>query len=224
MQDWKQSKPMKTIRKGGRKRYRKPFQANAPRFISRPPGKNLQTFDVVGTGITASTTGSLTLLHVPTRSGSNYIDRYGDSTTIKSLRFQYTIYSGSLQTFATTNLYQTVRVCVFWDEQPNGAVPGGALPFLALTPLSNTEPQFSYRFKLLRDERHVITGLQTADKPAMNDIYLRNLALVSNFNQNNGVIGDINTGALYVYIIGDTAAGANFNPVVNFTSRTRFES
>ena len=199
-------------------------RSNAPGFIVRPPGMNLQTYDVIGTSIAASSAGSLTLLHVPNRTNSNYNNRYGDSTTIKSIRFQYTIFSGSAQTFATTNLYQTVRICIFWDEQPNGAVPAGSLPFLALTPLSNTEPQYSYRFKLLRDERHVICGLQTQDRPAMNDLYLKGLSLVTNFNANNEAIGDINTGALYVYIIGDTAVGTNNVPVVNFTSRTRFVS
>jgi len=220
MQGWKQSKPMKTIRKGKRN-YKRNIKSNAPRFISRPPGMNLQTFDVTGSAVNATSSGSLTLLHCPQRTNNNYLDRYGDSTTIKSLRFQYAVKAGVSQ---GSTSFQTVRVCLFWDEQPNGAVPTGNLPFLALDPYSNTEPQFSYRFKLLRDCRHVICGIAAQDKDSFVDLYLKNLSLVTNFNQNNGVIGDINTGALYVYIIGDTALTSANVPTVTFSSRTRFVS
>lgn len=196
--------------------------ANAPAFIARPPGMTLQTFDKVATA-DMSTSATLDLLHSPDRTSTNYNNRIGDSTTIKSIRFKYTIKPGSAQNGATPSFGQWVRVLLFWDEQPNGAFPAGTLPLLALTPNSQSEPQYAYRFKLLRDARHYIQPYNLGQaQDAVGDFFLKNLSLVSNFNANNGSIGDINTGSLLAYFIGDTTITTSNVPVITYTSRTRF--
>jgi len=118
---------------------------------------------------------------------------------------------------------------LFWDNQPNGAVPGGTLPLAALTINALTDPQYSYRFKLLHDERFCIVGgvgltsfSPSKESADCSDFFKGNLNLVSNFSGNAGTVADLTTGALYFYVIGDNAAVTNENPVVTFYSRTRF--
>lgn len=211
---------VKKNRKMGFNKRRKVL-TNAPGFIQNPPGMQLQTFDQTGTATVSSSGTPLVLLHFPDRTGSNYNNRYGDSTTIKSLRFKYTVKPGVSQLTSTGPQY--IRVLIFWDEQPNNAFPSGALPLLALDPNSQAEPQFAYRFKLLRDCRHLVQAQSIGDAvPNIQDIYIKKLSLVSNFNGNSGSISDICTGALLVYFIGDTALTSGNVPVVTYSSRTRF--
>lgn len=196
---------------------------NASPMFAPPKAEELGTKDVSGTA-TASTTGSLNLLFVPTRTGNTYEDRHGDATTIKSIRLRFTIKGG---TTAVTNSYvQWVRCLLFWDNQPNGAVPAGNLPLVSLTVNSLTDPQYSYRFKILHDERFLITssalGATNDNSDECSDFYKAKLNLVSNYSGNAGTIADLTTGALYLYVIGDTAAVTNENPVVTYYSRCRF--
>jgi len=192
----------------------------APMFPTSK-SEELGTKDVSGTA-TASTTGSLNLLFAPTRTGNTYEDRHGDSTTIKTIRLRFTIKSGI--SAVTNNQAQWVRCLLFWDNQPNGAVPGGSLPLSALTVNALTDPQYSYRFKIIHDERFYICSSPGGDSNTGNcsEFYKQNLSLVSNYSGNAGTIADLTTGALFLYVIGDTAAVTNENPVVTYVSRTRF--
>lgn len=201
---------------------------NASAIVPRPSSEELGTYDVSGTA-SASTTGVLTLLFVPTRTGNTYQDRHGDSTVIKSIDLDFTIKAGT--TVITNNLQQWVRVMLFWDNQPNGAVPGGNLPLLALTVNAMMDPQYSYRFTMIRNFRFLVgnstIGIATAIADGglnLGHFYKKGLNLVSNFSGNGGTIADITTGALYMYVIGDTGAVANENPVVTYYSRIKFQT
>lgn len=197
---------------------------NASAIVPRPSSEELGTYDV-STTATASTTGVVTLLFVPTRTGNTYQDRHGDSTVIKSINISFTVKPG---TTTVTNSYpQYVRVMLFWDNQPNGAVPGGALPLSALTVNAMTDPQYSYRFTLIRNWKFLMgsssNGLAGELPSLQGNFFKSGLNLVSNFSGNAGTIADITTGALYLYVIGDTAAVNNENPVVTFVSRVKFQ-
>lgn len=199
---------------------------NASPMFAPPKSEELGTKDVSGS-VTSSTTGSLNLLFVPTRTGNTYEDRHGDATTIKSIRLRFTILGGSV-VLGNAPSKQWVRCLLFWDNQPNGAVPGGNLPLVALNVNALTDPQYSYRFKILHDERFCISPNGTTivqsnkENTDCSDFYKSNLNLVSNYSGNAGTIADLTTGALYLYVIGDTAATTNENPVVTFYSRCRF--
>lgn len=195
---------------------------NASPMFAPPKSEELGTKDVSGT-VVASTTAVLTALFIPTRTGNTYEDRHGDATTIKSIRLRFTLKAGT--TTATNSYPQWVRCMLFWDNQPNGAVPAGTLPLTAATINSLTDPQYSYRFKILHDERFYLSSVTngTNDNTGhQSEFYKSNLTLVSNYSGNAGTIADLTTGALYLYVVGDTAVVANENPVVTYYSRCRF--
>lgn len=199
---------------------------NASAIVPRPSSEELGTYDVSTTAV-ATTTGVLTLLFVPTRTGNTYQDRHGDATVIKSINLNFTVKPGV--TTVTNSYPQWVRCFLFWDNQPNGAVPAGALPLTALTINAMTDPQYSYRFTMIRNWRYQMgsstNGMTGADITTLQGhFYKSGLNLISNFSGNAGTIADITTGALYLYVIGDTAAVSNENPVVTFVSRIKFSA
>lgn len=189
--------------------------SNASGLLGMKNQNSLNVYDASGS-VAASTTGSLTTLHQPTRGATNYNNRFGDSTTIRSFRAKISIAASA------TGTQQYVRVVLFWDNQPNGAVPGGVLPFTALTINALMDPQYDYRFKILKDARFKINGFGVAcDEPTKVDLYLKKLCLTTNFTSDNGNISDIATGAMYLYIIGDQAVGAT-NANCAYYTRTTF--
>lgn len=202
----------------------KPLTNHAPMFPTTK-SEELGTKDVSGTAV-ASTTQINTLLFVPTRTGNTYEDRHGDSTTIKTIRLRYTI-KGPVAGATNVNA-QWVRVVLYWDNQPNGAVPTLPLPFSANTVLSLMDPQYSYRFKILSDKRFYIAAgswnLGNNDVCAQYEYFKNNLDLVSNYSGNAGTIADLTTGALHLFVCSDTAVVAGENPIVTFQSRVRFIS
>lgn len=220
------------LKKGAQRAYAygwRPKKA-AIRTMTLPQGWNppddLGTFDISSTASmdSASTTAAL---FYPTRTGNNYIDRTGDRTKIVSFRFKFTIKPGSAQ---GTN--QWVRCLVYFDNQPNNAVPGGNLPLLALTPLANPEPQYTQRFKIFFNRVINVSSAGAASMAATNQDqtgmsrhyeFYKKCNLMSVFTGNAGSIADIQTGSLNLLVLGDTAAGTNEVPVMTYTSRCRFE-
>lgn len=179
---------------------------------------NLATYDVATTDIMDNST-TVNLLFVPQRTNNSFQDRHGDRTVIRSFRLLYTIKPGTLQ---LTN--QWVRITVYWDNQPNNAFPSGPLPFAALTVTSLPDPQFTQRFRILYD-RQIMISSTNFENAAMitGDLFKKKLALTTVFTANAGGIGDIQSGALNMIVIGDTVNGANANPVMTFSSRCKFD-
>jgi len=211
---------MKTGRRFKRhKRFHKKFKRV---FTGLPKNlftnNNLATYDVSTTDIIDSGS-TVNLLFVPQRTNNSFQDRHGDRTVIRSFRLLYTIKPGTLQ---LTN--QWVRITVFWDNQPNNAFPSAPLPFAAFTVTSLPDPQFTQRFRILFD-RQVLISPTNFESAAMitGDLFKKNLALTSVFTANAGGIGDIQSGALNMLVIGDTANGANANLVMTFSSRCKFD-
>lgn len=181
---------------------------------------NLATIDVTTSDVIDTTT-TTNALFLPTRSNNSFQDRHGDRTTIRSIRFVWTIKPGTLQISGSW-----CRIVLFWDVQPNNAFPSGPLPFAALTPTSLPDPQYTQRFRILYDKRVFIATTQLFDgsaTPIQDKFFRKNLELVSVFTGNAGSITDVQSGSLLLLVIGDLANGANQNPVITFSTRCKFD-
>lgn len=204
----------------GQRRRRRRTTTVSPLTIKRIP--DLQTIDTVANGVQMSTAVNTALMFVPTRNNTNYTDRIGDQTTITSILFQCTFSRGAAQLAVTG---QHVRILLFWDRQPNGAFPAGNLPLINATPTGLIDPQYTRRFKCLFDHDVCIGPSGTEVSASSSELhfkYYKKCSLVTRFIGNGGSIADIETGALILYAIGDTAITANNVPVVNYSCRCKF--
>lgn len=167
--------------------------------------------DIGVTTYQVNTTASITLLHIPTL-GSDFNNRIGRKTLIKSLFIRGRLFweAGSLNTNS-----QHARMIVLWDTQPNGAAPAATDVLVSAETASQLNPNNRDRFKVLCDKQFVMGPFNGATPafgvPAGHSIKLyKKLSLETIFNSTNGgTIGDINSGALYMFWIGTVASGTN---------------
>lgn len=194
----------------------------------------MKVIDVPVGNVDVNTTGSFTLLN-GCEQGSDYTDRIGRKIFMKSLFIrgmvstQPSLNAGSSPSAANS---QTARMVVFIDSQPNGAAP-------SVTDLLNTASPFSQlnlnnrdRFRILADETFCFGPLVTSTTATQAIAYADNQAsLVERylrlrhetiFNAGNaGTIGDINSGALYMFWIGSVISGAA-DCIATVSTRVRF--
>lgn len=180
-----------------------------------------------------NTTGSFTLLHVPVL-GTDYTNRIGRKTSALSVHVQ-----GRIQTEASagnipvTVAAQEARMILFVDFQPNGAAPAVTDLLLSATPASFLNPNNRDRFSVLADERFFFDPMFTSNvvtqsyASSVNQIFgvdcEGSIRLETVFNGvNGGTIGDITSGALYMFWIGSTAAGVNLDANAIVASRVLF--
>lgn len=218
----RQRKPRKTIAKRSAvRRPRAPMHASIKRNI-----KDLQYFDqTIGSGAVGTTMIYQTLFF-PTQ-GTTATSRYGDRTSIKSIRWNFRLNPGSGQ---AANI--TCRVVLFWDNQPNGANPSSPLPLLTASIYALPHPDYRYRFTILRDFLIPVqpisvnqTGFSSnSNQDVIQRGYLRNLDFVSQFISNNGNVTDLASGALCMIFISDTAVVVNQNPTVDGICRCLYTS
>lgn len=180
-----------------------------------------------------NTTGSFTLLHVP-QLGTDYTQRVGRKTLIKSLYIRGRVATEtSISLAAVTNGSQMARMIVFLDLQPNGAAP-------AVTDLLNTAAPESMlnlnnrdRFKIIKDKQWVfdpyvnVTTATQSQYGAPRQTYPLKVFKKCNYEVifnavNGGTISDINSGALYMFFIGSSPAGANTDVNAIVGTRIRF--
>lgn len=133
--------------------------------------------------------------------GDSASNRTGNSVVGKNLQVKLTVQ----QTGATAN--QTVRVIIFLDKQPNGALPavGGAGGVLQTA--GNYQAFLNdgarARYRILMDKTF---SVQTSGPSIINYkkfIPLRDIQ--TRYGQNLGTVADIQTNALGILYIGDTS-------------------
>lgn len=167
----------------------------------------------------ATTTPVITALNTANISASAIAGRIGRAILMKSvqLRMQF-----KREDTATTTV-QAVRVGLFYDKQPNAALPaitevydsGTGVNSTWLRNLSNSE-----RFYCLFDEVYTLDG--AGGSTIKCDSIYRKLNLPTQFNQTNGgTIADITTGSLILIYAGNTAAGAD-DMDVEIQARVRY--
>jgi hypothetical protein len=213
----------------------------APRTATKIVRAPLQTFgykpntveykvaDVNSPGIPINTTGFFTLLCNPTQ-GADFNNRIGRKIVLKSLyvRGQCGIEPALQQpTNLTAAPQQLVRMVIFIDYQPNGAVPTVADLLTQPSAVSQLNLNNRDRFKVITDKQWVIgpyftsnTGALTANTGyAIKKFKTLNLEMI--FNGTLGTVADINSGALYMFWIGTIASGDS-DSVAQISTRVRF--
>lgn len=191
-------------------------------------------FDINTATYQVNTTGSFTLLHIPTL-GSDFTNRIGRKTMLKSLYIR-----GYLNLEAAANpstpvavAAQQLRLIIFCDNQPNGAAPAVTDLLKEALPSSQLNANNRDRFKIIKDKTYVFDpflvsttasqAIATNSRTIADIKIYKKLAVETIFNgTNGGTIGDINSGAVYMFWIGSFAAGAgDSNAIVS--TRVRFD-
>lgn len=180
------------------------------------------------------TAGNFVLLHCPIL-GTDYTARIGRKTVINSVYIKGKVYLACdlVPTTPVAVPGQKCRFILFVDNQPNGAAPAvtdllnNASGVNAQLNLNNRD-----RFRILKDKTFVFDPyiLSTTATQAVagfnhtisNFKMFKRCKIETIFNATNGgTIADINSGALYMFWVGEQVAGTL---QVNFegTTRVRF--
>lgn len=209
---------------------------NQPSYVPFS-SKEKKFFDVGVATYQVNTTGSFTLIHAPVP-GSDYTNRIGRKTIVKSLYIRGSVKSeganGPNQPAAPGTAAQLLRMIIFVDNQPNGAVPVVADLLVSASPASHLNPNNRDRFKILCDKEFVLDpyiNLNTANAAqygACNQIKAvkkyKKLNIETIFNAGTaGTIADINSGAIYMFWIGDQPASTNYDANAIVATRIRFD-
>lgn len=164
----------------------------------------------------ANSTGVVVLLNAVPK-GDDENQRIGRSLSPTSLKF-----SGFTSVTPGTGVDQVHRHMIVWDRFPNGATPAITDILLANNVYSFPDPINSPRFQILSDR--IVSLNATAEAGSIRvlraSIPLRGTVF---YNENSlGDIRDILTGALFLIVIGTSAAGVtagttNWNAKFSFT-------
>lgn len=180
-----------------------------------------------------STTGSITLLCNPTL-GSDFNNRIGRKIVLKSAYIRGRVVTEASQSAVLTNnnCFQA-RFILFSDLQPNGAAPAVTDLLIEALPSSQLNLNNRDRFKIYCDKEFLFdpwmfstTATQTyssASRQGYNFKKYKKINLESIYNATNGgTIADIQSGALYMMWIGNTAAGAGSDGNAILSTRVRY--
>jgi len=183
-----------------------------------------------------NTTGTFQLLCVPTR-GDDMNQRNGRKIMLRSFYIKGSVESNwaANPSAATVQIpSQEVTMIVFMDYQPNGALP--TVADLLTTATSNAHLNLNNRdrFKVLCTKTWEIgpisvvsTATQAVSNTAGNQLFkvrvYKKIRQEMVFNAGNtGTITDINSGALYMFWIGSSAASATLAASAGIATRVRY--
>lgn len=216
--------------------------------ISRPVGNNpanrglrqagteVKGVDVPITTVVLSTTGTFTLLN-GIQEGSSFYNRIGRKVNMKSLHF-----TGHIdQTGNGGGVDDYIRIMIIYDQQPNGNFPATADILLNYNNAGATETNSHSHLNLNNRDRFSIVadirletshdtgaasdgllGMYTLQETNVNRfIKLKNLVTQYKSTTNPAAIGDITTGALYLFTLGQNAVATAAYQLL-FTSRLRY--
>lgn len=180
----------------------------------------LKWFDLLSS-VSVSTTASLFSLCHPQQGTGAALLRVGQQIRPTSLQFRGRFTVDSAATFTPI-----VRMIVFWDKQPNAALPTSALLLDAtvITPLVSAPYNHanSDRFKILFDRRWTVEG-----QPALTSLNSRlikgniKLGRQMKFNTTNGgTIADITSNSLICLLVSNDATNT---PLVATGFRTYYK-
>lgn len=191
-----------------------------------------KVIDVAAGTIQINTTGSFNLLNGCVQ-GSDYSNRIGRKIVMRSLYIRGFAFPEPSAT-AANSPSQQARMIIFLDSQPNGAAPAVTDLLNSATPASQLNLNNRDRFRVLRDQTFVFgpqvyavsaTAAPTVTgTPSVADVncYVK-MGHETIFNAGNaGTIGDINSGALYMFWIGSVTAGTGQDANAFVSSRVRF--
>lgn len=219
--------PRKTIYKGGQKKWYPRRKWALKGFVTPSVPRNLasstdlQAYDADIT-VASAVTYTYQSIFTPVP-GTGYNTRLGDRTVAKFLRYNLVLIPGT----AMDETQTFIRLIIGYDYQPNGANPTSPMPMTNTDTTAMPNPDFRYRFKILRD---FIITVHQPDNAAVgvnnsnntNFIqrgYIRLPDLITQYIGTAGTVADIASGAFFIGIIGDLAAGASHNATLEGTTR-----
>lgn len=188
-------------------------------------------------GHQVSDAGGFTLLHAPTL-GSDYTNRVGRKTNCKSLYIRGKLEITKSGTMALATVGSTLnRLIIFIDSQPNGATPGVTDLLVSASPSSQLNANNRDRFHILKDKVYGLDPCVIDNTSANGEnswgrtIYpikiYKKINLETIFNAtDDATISSINSGALYMFWIGNAgfqASEANWVITANLSTRVRFD-
>lgn len=217
-------------------RFRPAFQSNrAPvrrqiRNVKRSIKKinrkiQIRYLDTVHNSTANSTTGSFQLLNGMVQ-GDTDITRTGNELDATSIQCRGYCYLDS-NVAGAVNTVRTVRLLVFWDQQPNGSAPvvGDILATTTITNLINSpyNRDNQKRFKILIDKRITLnpstlltdsgSGNYVLTPTRVSFRFKRKLARTVKYDGNAGTIADLTTNSLYSFICCDDQVTNNEFPL-----------
>lgn len=206
----------------------------------------LKLMDIFPANYAANSTGVFLALNTPTV-GTSIYNRVGNEIEMKSLHVTGQIQTTS---FVTTGASEYIRLMVVYDRQPNGTFPSNSDLLTDYNNGGNFTNSFSGlnpnnldRFKVLMDQRFCCSDnsstkstvpVPSTDPQSSNAIdyttnpvninrYINLKGLCTRYKASTnptGAIGDIASGALLMFILGNVAAGVEgFNYALKFRLR-----
>jgi hypothetical protein len=193
--------------------------------------------DIGVRGFQVSDAGGFSLLHVP-QLGSDYTNRVGRKTNCKSLYIRGKLEITKASSMALATVGSTLnRLIIFIDSQPNGAAPAVTDLLVSASPSSQLNANNRDRFYILKDKVYGLDAcaIDNTGQNAENSwgrtiipikIYKKiNLETIFNATD-DATISSINSGALYMFWIGNAgfqASEANWVITANLSTRVRFD-
>jgi len=187
-------------------------------------------FDTPQAYYTITNAGGFTPLFIP-RLGSDFYQRIGRKCLIKSLYIRGFVAMRSAidHEYVGAVPCTMMRLIVVWDNQPNGAAPATTDLLNNADVASQLNPNNRDRFMIIKDKQYVFDPLRGADASSAwnRTIYpvkcYKKLNLETIFNQlSAGNIGDITTGALYMFWISSSNV-AGSEGLADLSIRCRFD-
>jgi len=189
-------------------------------------------FDVAQASVQVNSTGLFTLAMVPV-AGVGFENRIGRKTTATQIyiRGKIGIENAMGTAVAAFNTpAQQLRMILFVDMQSNGTAPTQAELLSTTGPSAQLNPNSRDRFKILKDKVWVfdpyISGGDSFNRTIASLKIFKKLPNIETIYRNSagaGTVADIQTGAIYIFWLGDQAASAN--PIAGataFISRVRY--
>lgn len=192
-----------------------------------------KTYDIDTAVYQVNTTGSFTLLCIPV-TGADFTNRVGRKIYIDSVYIRGQVRTEAAAATAAVAVPPILaRMIIFVDHQPNAATP--AVTDLLKEALSQSQLNLNNRdrFTICCDKYFQLgfyaynttatTSNATGDNQAFSIRKYKKVKVETIFNATNGgSIADITSGALYMFWIGNTAAGANTDANASVSTRVRF--
>lgn len=182
----------------------------------------LKTIDVDPNGLAVTTTPNIVLLN-GVAVGTDFTDRIGRKTVMRSLYFRGAMYPADTVTVDTVN-----RIMIVYDAQSNGAAPGITDVLKSSSPVSQLNLNNRDRFRVLWDKCISAGGSQNTATQAVsnggNNFYLKKFKRLKHevlFGGTTNAIGSIQTGSLYLITLSNVAATDNMTLL--YSTRVRFE-
>jgi len=181
--------------------------------------------------------GTWSLLHVPLL-GSDYNNRVGRKTVAKSVYIRGKLEIVPAATPKTANVgCGLARMILVVDNQPNGALPAVTDLLVSASAESQLNPNNRDRFTILKDKQFVLDAYavdlagayvgESWNRTIHPIKVYKKLNIETIFNgEDDGSIDTINTGAIYMFWIGDWGYQAdeeNWKVMANVSTRVRFD-